>query len=208
MSANSKAWDIEQAWSLREKNLSSVFALRNEWRLNRYKEQDCRCIYCRQMMFYDGALTNSANALTLDHLVSLYKNGPDTYENTFAACYAFNQYKGISYLSEFVNNPIRLQRLATANNPPTRLSVDLKSPQYSKHDLDRDVRVLFKYRERFYVHEYFTEDGWVKLPIGKSTDRFGKHLLIKLTGSTQAFYRDLLDDLICDGQLDYQIRVT
>jgi hypothetical protein len=94
------------------------------------------------------------NSLTLDHVIPLAKGGPDTFDNTVAACHACNQAKGMLDLGEFSTHPIRLQRLTAANTAPERLSADEKSPYYSKAALDREVRVFFNERERFDVHEY------------------------------------------------------
>jgi hypothetical protein len=43
--------------------------------------------------------------------------------------------------------------------------------------------------ERLDVEEYCISEGWVKVPAGKTLDRRGKPLLIKLKGRVEAFYR-------------------
>jgi len=44
-------------------------------------------------------------------------------------------------------------------------------------------------KERKDVQEYCISEGWVKVPAGKTLDRSGGPLLIKLTGKVEAFYR-------------------
>jgi hypothetical protein len=39
------------------------------------------------------------------------------------------------------------------------------------------------------VQEYCISEGWVKVPAGKTVDRRGRPLLIKLSGNVEAFYR-------------------
>lgn len=42
---------------------------------------------------------------------------------------------------------------------------------------------------RLDVEEYCMSEGWIKVPAGKTLDRKGKPLLIKLKGKVEAFYR-------------------
>jgi hypothetical protein len=44
-------------------------------------------------------------------------------------------------------------------------------------------------KERVDVEEYCISEGWVKVPAGKTVDRKGKPLLIKLSGVVEVFYR-------------------
>jgi hypothetical protein len=44
-------------------------------------------------------------------------------------------------------------------------------------------------REREDVQEYCVSEGWVKVPAGKTLDRSGGPLLIKLKGKVEPFYR-------------------
>ncbi len=201
--ANRKAWEIEQAWSLLEQSSPTVYAMRNGWRQQRYEQQGGRCLYCRQPLIRSEALAKMPNSLTLDHVIPLAKGGPDTFDNTVAACHACNQAKGMLDLGEFSTHPIRLQRLTAANTPPERLSADEKSPYYSKAALDREVRVFFNERERFDVHEYSVTEKWILVPAGKSKNRFGQPLLIKLRGHIRVQYPSELDDLLRAGALDF-----
>ncbi|MEG2047305.1 MAG: DUF3297 family protein, partial [Comamonas sp.] len=43
---------------------------------------------------------------------------------------------------------------------------------------------------RFDVEEYCISEGWVRVPAGKTVDRKGKPLLIKLKGPVEVFYKE------------------
>jgi Protein of unknown function (DUF3297) len=72
---------------------------------------------------------------------------------------------------------------------PDRLSVDPGSPHHIAAVFERDVGIRLNDRERFDVEEYCISEGWVKVPAGKTLDRKGHPLLIKLKGKVEAFYR-------------------
>jgi hypothetical protein len=72
---------------------------------------------------------------------------------------------------------------------PDRLSVDPASPFYVAAIFEHDVGILLNDRERKDVEEYCISEGWVKVPAGKTVDRRGRPLLIKLKGTVRAFYR-------------------
>ena len=72
---------------------------------------------------------------------------------------------------------------------PDRLSVDSKSPHYVAAVLERGIGIRFNDRERFDVEEYCISEGWIKVAAGRTVDRKGRPLLIKLKGKVDAFYR-------------------
>jgi hypothetical protein len=72
---------------------------------------------------------------------------------------------------------------------PDRLSVDPNSPYYNADILARDVGIRFKGIEKTNVEEYCISEGWIKVPAGKTLDRKGRPLCIKLKGQVEAFYR-------------------
>ncbi|MCW5632816.1 MAG: DUF3297 family protein [Rubrivivax sp.] len=79
---------------------------------------------------------------------------------------------------------------ATPKPPmPDRLSTDPTSPHYVAAVLEHDVGIRFNDRERHDVAEYCISEGWVRVPSGKTVDRRGNPLLIKLKGKVEAFYR-------------------
>jgi hypothetical protein len=72
---------------------------------------------------------------------------------------------------------------------PDRLCVDPRSPHHIASVFERDVGIRLNGRERFDVEEYCISEGWVKVPAGKTLDRKGQPLMIKLKGKVEAFYR-------------------
>ena len=79
--------------------------------------------------------------------------------------------------------------MSDAQTPPYRLSVNPASPYHDAAALERGVGVRFKGVEKTNVDEYCVSEGWVKVPAGKTVDRKGQPLLIKLKGTVEAFYR-------------------
>ncbi len=73
---------------------------------------------------------------------------------------------------------------------PDRLSNDPKSPYYNAEVLERDVGVRFKGVEKTNVAEYCISEGWIRVEAGKTKDRHGKPLTIKLTGPVEVFFKD------------------
>lgn len=72
---------------------------------------------------------------------------------------------------------------------PDHLSVDPNSPHHLAAALEHNIGVRLNDKERSDVEEYCISEGWVKVPAGKTVDRKGRPLLIKLKGKVEAFYR-------------------
>ncbi len=72
---------------------------------------------------------------------------------------------------------------------PDRLSVDPRSPHHVAAVFQHDIGIRFNGKERSDVQEYCVSEGWVRVPAGKTVDRKGQPLTIKLKGSVEAFYR-------------------
>lgn len=70
---------------------------------------------------------------------------------------------------------------------PDRLSNDPRSPFFDGEVLERGVGILFNGREREDVSEYCVSEGWIRVPAGKSKDRFGQPITIKLKGTVEPF---------------------
>ena len=73
--------------------------------------------------------------------------------------------------------------------PPDRLSTDPASPHHDAAALQRGVGIRFKGVEKYNVDEYCVSEGWIRVPVGKTKDRFGKPLTIKLTGEVEPYFR-------------------
>jgi hypothetical protein len=72
---------------------------------------------------------------------------------------------------------------------PDRLSVNPRSPHYVAAVFEHDIGIRLNDKERKDVEEYCISEGWVKVPAGKTVDRKGQPLLIKLQGKVEVFYR-------------------
>ena len=73
---------------------------------------------------------------------------------------------------------------------PDRLSSDPRSPFYNEALLTRGVGVRFKGIERTNVEEYCVSEGWVRVAVGNTRDRFGQPLTLKLKGPVEVYFRD------------------
>jgi hypothetical protein len=72
---------------------------------------------------------------------------------------------------------------------PDRLSADPRSPHHVATIFEHDVGIRFNGQERADVEEYCISEGWVKVPAGKTLDRKGNPLMLKLKGKVEPFYR-------------------
>lgn len=72
---------------------------------------------------------------------------------------------------------------------PDRLAQDPRSPFFVRELFEHDIGIRFNGKERFDVAEYCISEGWVKVPAGKTVDRRGQPLLIKLKGTVEAFIK-------------------
>ena len=74
--------------------------------------------------------------------------------------------------------------------PPDRLSNNPKSPFYDAALLERGIGIRFKGVEKTNVEEYCVSEGWVRVAVGKTVDRHGVPLTMKLSGTVEAYFRD------------------
>ena len=70
---------------------------------------------------------------------------------------------------------------------PDRLSVNPRSPFHVAAVLERDIGVRFNERERSDVEEYCISEGWIRVAVGKTVDRRGNPLTIKLKGKVEPY---------------------
>tara|TARA_B110001454_G_scaffold185143_1_gene181192 strand:- start:329 stop:610 length:282 start_codon:yes stop_codon:yes gene_type:complete len=77
------------------------------------------------------------------------------------------------------------------DTPPDRLSVNANSPHFDMEALKRGIGIRFKDRVRHDVEEYSISEGWIRVAAGKSRDRYGNPLTIKLSGPVEAWYEDI-----------------
>ena len=82
------------------------------------------------------------------------------------------------------------QTSAGADRPPQRLSNNPRHPEFDADALRRGVRVRFKGKERTDVEEYSVSEGWIRVAAGRSLDRHGNPVTIKLKGEVEPFFQD------------------
>ena len=80
------------------------------------------------------------------------------------------------------------------DTPPDRLAIHPASDHFDADKLGRGVGIRFKGKQRKDIEEYSISEGWVRVQAGKTVDRKGRPLTIKLTGPVEAWYEDLGDD--------------
>ena len=71
---------------------------------------------------------------------------------------------------------------------PDHLSIDAKNPHHVAAVFEHEIGIRFNGKVRTDVQEYCISEGWIKVAAGKTLDRKGQPLLIKLKGKVEAFY--------------------
>lgn len=72
---------------------------------------------------------------------------------------------------------------------PDHLSVDPKSPHFNKHVLAFEIGIRFNGVTKTNVEEYCISENWVRVPAGgKSKDRHGDPMTVKITGKVEVYY--------------------
>jgi hypothetical protein len=78
----------------------------------------------------------------------------------------------------------------STETPPDRLSTNPRSPHFDLEVLQRGIGIRFKDRVRTDVEEYSISEGWIRVAAGKSRDRNGQPMTIKLSGPVEAWFED------------------
>ena len=81
-----------------------------------------------------------------------------------------------------------------SDTPPDRLSTNPKSPFFDMDVLQRGIGIRFKDRVRNDVEEYCMSEGWIRVAAGKTRDRHGQPLTIKLSGPVEAWFENHAED--------------
>ena len=87
--------------------------------------------------------------------------------------------------------------VATATGPdvpPDHLSINPRSAHFDGDVLQRGVGIRFKGVVRTNIEEYSISEGWVRVQAGKTMDRHGQPLTLKLNGPVEAWFEDLGDN--------------
>ena len=78
--------------------------------------------------------------------------------------------------------------------PPDRIAISPRSPHFDGDLLARGIGIRFKGVEKNNVEEYSISEGWIRVQAGKTMDRKGQPLTLKLSGEVEAWFKDLGDD--------------
>lgn len=78
----------------------------------------------------------------------------------------------------------------STETPPDRLASDPRSPFHDAEMIDRGVGIRFNGVERDNVEEYCVSEGWIRVPVGKSKDRRGNPMTLKVKGEVVAYFRE------------------
>ena len=70
---------------------------------------------------------------------------------------------------------------------PDRLSTDPQSPFHVAAHFEHEIGVRFNGKDRFDVEEYCVSEGWIRVAAGKSKDRFGQPMTLKLKGKVEPY---------------------
>jgi hypothetical protein len=73
---------------------------------------------------------------------------------------------------------------------PDRLSIDPTSPYYNESLSVRGVGIRLNGVEKTNVEEYCVSEGWARVNAGKSRDRKGRPLMMKLRGTVEPYLKD------------------
>ena len=88
----------------------------------------------------------------------------------------------------------------TGNNSlPDRLSLDPRSEFYDEALLSRGVGIKFNGQEKTSVIEYSISEGWIRVAAGRSRDRYGQPMTIKLKGEVEPYFENPAEDVDAKG---------
>ena len=80
------------------------------------------------------------------------------------------------------------------DTPPDRLCLNPRSPYFDADQLRRGVGIRFKGEEKTNVEEYCVSEGWIRVAAGRSLDRHGQPMTVKLSGPVEPYFQDSGDD--------------
>lgn len=81
-----------------------------------------------------------------------------------------------------------------SETPPDRLSNDPVSPFYDEAVLNRGIGIRFNGQERNNVEEYCVSEGWIRTAVGRSLDRRGQPMTVKVKGVVEPFFKTPADE--------------
>lgn len=84
--------------------------------------------------------------------------------------------------------------MSESDTPPDRLSNDPRSKFHDEALLERGIGIRFNGIERTNVEEYCISEGWVRVQAGRSLDRRGMPMTMKIKGTVEAWFLDTAGD--------------
>lgn len=78
-----------------------------------------------------------------------------------------------------------------SDTPPDRLDANPRSRYHDAAALERGVGIRFNGEEKTNVEEYCVSEGWIRVPFGKSLDRRGNPMTVKLKGKVEPYFHDV-----------------
>ena len=73
---------------------------------------------------------------------------------------------------------------------PDRLSLDPRSPHFDQDVLMQGVGIRFNGQEKTNVEEYCISEGWIRMAVGRSRDRHGNPMTLKMSGKVEPYYEE------------------
>ena len=70
---------------------------------------------------------------------------------------------------------------------PDRLSLDPRSEHFNEDVLKQGVGIRFNGQEKTNVEEYCVSEGWIRVSAGRSRDRYGNPMTLKLKGKVEPY---------------------
>jgi hypothetical protein len=89
---------------------------------------------------------------------------------------------------------------ASSDTPPDRLSLDPRSDYYDEALLSRGVGIKSNGQEKTNVIEYSISEGWIRVAAGRSRDRFGQPMTIKLKGLVEPYFENPAEGEAQEGE--------
>jgi hypothetical protein len=77
-----------------------------------------------------------------------------------------------------------------SETPPDRLSLDPRSDYFNEALLGRGVGIKFNGQEKTNVIEYCISEGWIRVAAGRSRDRYGQPMTLKLNGTVEPYFEN------------------
>ena len=76
------------------------------------------------------------------------------------------------------------------NTLPDRLAINPKSPFHNADLLQRGIGIRFNGVEKTNVEVYCVSEGWILVAVGRTLDRKGNPMTMKIKGVVEPYLRD------------------